>query len=285
MQLLRWVASLLAATVVLAASAQAVAPSNPANGEPKTDATAASSTAVPGVSTPGFVFTLRMLEDGVFPGTLKGLLDVKNTQTKTIYLTKATLTPYGRLGGVYGATEIVLKELSIGPQLTGPAIRSDFTVSRSPTLFDMATARTGPAEFIVALEYLLEGNRTVYRAQAEVTAGIGTTPLYVFLGGAVGAVLLVLFIWSNKVLEHAKAGTLGNVLTMFWTLSVKWAFLFVAYAISGMVVALILWILANGLTAFQLPIAFQLRDFSGGLIVGLFSGMLAKTIMEKLSPT
>lgn len=242
-------------------------------------------TTVPGLSSPGFVFTLRMLEDGVFPNTLSGFLDIKNTQDKAIKLTNVTITPYGRLGGVYEATTVFHGDQLVGPQISSPAFRGDFKVvsDRKLTIYDAITARTGPVEFIVEIEYFPKGEFSPSMAQAAVTATVGTSPLYVFYGGAVGAVLLVLFLWSNKVLTHAKAGTLGTVLSKFWPLTAKWFCMLIAYIVSGPVVALILWILANGLTAFQLPIAFQLRDFSGGMIVGLFSGMLAKAIVEKLN--
>ena len=55
------------------------------------------------------------------------------------------------------------------------------------------------------------------------------------------------------------------------------------YAANGFVVALLLVLLSAGLNAFPLPISFKLQDFTGGLVVGLFSVSLGKFLSEKLS--
>lgn len=234
-----------------------------------------------------FLVRLRMLEAGAVPGPLLGVLDFQNTEGEPLTVKSISITPYGRLGGLYALTKVYSgREFQIeSKSWSNPLPVRIPEPTKWLTPYQMATAKTGPAEFLVAIDYFVPGKDELVTENTVATAIVGTSPMYIFVGGVVGAFLLVTFIWASKVVDCAKRGAWPEVAARARPLTLKWSVMAVAYTLNGLIVAIILWVLAAGLTTFQLPIAFQLRDFSGGLLAGLFSGMLAKSISDRLSLT
>jgi hypothetical protein len=129
----------------------------------------------------------------------------------------------------------------------------------------------------------MDGQDRATTIDLPVKLPVTTSILYVFFGGLFGALLLVSFMLATKILKAAQGGTLNAAIAGWRQSALKWFLLYCAYALNGFVVALLLVILSAGLSAFTIPVNIKLQDFSGGVMVGLFSVTLGKFIAEKLN--
>lgn len=96
----------------------------------------------------------------------------------------------------------------------------------------------------------------------------------VYLGAGAGAVFLALLIG----LADCRVATDGK-----WH-SGKTLKHYVIFAISGGVASMAILLLASRLSDFAPPVSFQVNDFVGGMIVGLFSAKFGDTLAERFFP-
>lgn len=234
----------------------------------------------------GVEVSLQLSDSSVIPLALSGMAMVKNNNSHLkVTVTALRITPYGIIGGIYKPFEgDTTPQIEIGA-LTARPFPVNFETARAPSLFEHAAFRSGPNEFTATLTYFVDGQATGKSVDFIVNPRVTTASYYVYIGGLCGAILLISFILASKVLNAARIGQLASIFPHAKPLAAKWALLAIAYAVNGFVVALLLVLLSTGLTTFQIPISFKLQDFSGGLIVGLFSVTLGKFLAEKLSLT
>jgi hypothetical protein len=269
------------------ASAQTGA-STPASAVPAAPAVIAAPISRDASSIGDIAVSVQMSESSQIPMTLSGLVTVKNQNpSKKVTLALVKLKAHGRLLGVYGEDKVLTIKDDELPLEKGASKDFPFELKpqRDPSWFEHASFRSGPAEFYVSVTYYPDGEQSKTTVDVLVKPEVTTSIWYVVIGGFFGSVLLVLFMASSKLLAAARAEQMEAVLANIWRLSGKWSLIVVAYAINGIVVALLLVLLSAGLSSFQMPIAFKLQDFSGGLLVGLFSVTLAKFVSDKLLPS
>lgn len=233
----------------------------------------------------GLSVALQLSEDGQIPEEISGTLTVTNNssvQTPAIALKSVTITPYGRLSGVYGPFIALKAETPLAAQ-ERRIFKVKFSLARPPTIFDHITFRSGSNEFIATVAYFPDGQPASKTAEFSVSPNVSTSKAYVIAGGLCGAILLVGFLIASKFLAAVKAGMYQSIYAGFKQLSLKWFLMTVAYALNGAVTALLLVLLSAGLGTLDMPVALKLQDFSGGLLVGLFSITLGKFVAEKLA--
>lgn len=252
-------------------------------GAPEPPAGAQSSSTSPAYD--GLVVGLQLSDDGQIPEEISGTLIITNKNiagTPSVVLKSVTVTPYGRLSGVYRPFQAVNVETPLIPQ-ERRLFKVKFSLARDPSIFNHITFRSGPNEFIATVSYFPGGQSTARTADISLSPNVTTSKAYVIAGGLCGAILLVGFLIASKFLAAVKAGEYLTIYTSFKQLSLKWFLMTVAYALNGAVTALLLVLLSAGLGALEMPLALTLQDFSGGLVVGLFSITLGKFVAEKLA--
>lgn len=233
----------------------------------------------------GLVVALQLSDDGQIPEEISGTLVITNNHaagTQQVSLRSITLTPYGRLSGVYAPVKPLDEETPLEPQ-ERRIFKVKFPLAGHPTLFNHVTFRSGPSEFIASISYYTETGSRAKTADFSLSPNVSTSKAYVIAGGLCGAILLVGFLVASKFLAAVKAGEYQNIYVSFKPLFLKWFLMTVAYALNGAVTALLLVLLSAGLGALEMPVTFQLQDFSGGLLIGLFSVTLGKFVAEKLA--
>lgn len=233
----------------------------------------------------GINLVVQLSDELSIPEPLQVVVEVRNTDaSRALSIEALTVRPFGRLDGFYLPAALGgNKEVRIEPTRSSPRYFGKLPVNTERSVWDHIHARSGPADFEIELKYSMSGQDKPSIIALPVKLNVMTSNVYVYVGGLCGAVLLVSFMLTTKVLKQAQAGVLIGTILRWKHVGLKWSVLFVAYALNGFVVALLLVILSAGLTALALPIDIKLQDFSGGVVVGLFSVTLGKFIAEKLN--
>jgi hypothetical protein len=97
-------------------------------------------------------------------------------------------------------------------------------------------------------------------------------------GGVMGAFLLVLFLGAHRSCQVLQAEGLG---LLTWRRGLLFALRLGAQALFGSIVAVIAIVLIERVADFELPIRIQIKDFLGGILVGLFSTKLGETLHKQ----
>lgn len=213
------------------------------------------------------------------------LLSIRNVGTSTMTLQNLKLEPIGLLSNVYTKSCMV--------SLSDQTIRSQESVNRTCLL---------PAGPVPAEVFLYSQNR--YRALANVKVASRQDPLpmvlnlrlampelAVIFGAFVGTMLLVLFSTSFSFLQTLPQAPVDlstlkkQTLTYLARLPIRVvlsAVEMVLRAVQGGVVAIILIVLSRSTIEIGAPIAVNVDDFWGGLLVGIFSVPLASWLATKM---
>ncbi|NYE24529.1 hypothetical protein [Pigmentiphaga litoralis] len=229
----------------------------------------------------GVQVTLSMDETDYIPGPISGRIIVKNTRNERLTISDWNVYIIGSLSSLYSQSKITTGEIKVEPN-SAYTLDVYLRPGRKPTMFEHITFRSGPTKMTVNLIYFADGmksGQTNYSLQAE----LKTSPFYTIAGGFFGALLLIVFVIVSKIIYVAQKNELTALISKLPFLCVKWFIVSIAYAVNGLIVTILLITLSAGLMAFQLPISFKLQDFSGGLIVGLFSITLGKFLADKLA--
>lgn len=94
----------------------------------------------------------------------------------------------------------------------------------------------------------------------------------VFIGGVLGALLLAIFVWIERMLKKP-------VMRVYWVRSLVPALLM---GLRGGIMAIIALLLGKSSQSAGAPITLTVTDFTGGLLIGLFSYPLAAWITSAL---
>lgn len=233
----------------------------------------------------GINLVVQLSDKRTIPRPLHMVVEVTNSDTsRTLSIETLEVRPFGGLDSFYLPAILVdREEVTVDPTKSSPRYPVKLNVNTARSLWDHIYARSGPADLEVVLKYSMSDQDKPSTVSLPVKLNVMTSSIYVFVGGICGAVLLVSFMLTTKVLKQAQAGLLNLTLSRWRDVGLKWSVLLVAYALNGFVVALLLVILSAGLTTLALPINVKLQDFSGGVVVGLFSVTLGKFIAEKLN--
>jgi len=212
---------------------------------------------------------------------------IKNGSKKPIVITVLSLTPLGPLGKIYENDCPILIDNSIE---VSPGGSSTFSCVLKPKdyvgIFEKAFATVETNQVSIAETRI--GSTT--QRSTVVDLKVGAANYIVALGGVVGALLLSCFASIQGYLSAAEQATVpppsrSQFLTRFWNrayASTRALLIILLRALNGGLIAIILIYITSG-TSETLPIAIRVTDFSGGILVGLFSYSLGRWLHEKLN--
>lgn len=136
-----------------------------------------------------------------------------------------------------------------------------------------------PGEYQLRYEVTLKDsgdNLLTIPGQARVEL---TPPLNAVLrGGVLGALLLTVFLGVYRLQHWLRRGDFSGLLRLGLVSSARLTLRFVV----GSVVAFIVILLLNRSTDLPIPITVEVKDYMGGLVIGLFSHQLGDIVYEKL---
>jgi len=221
------------------------------------------------------------------PGDLSGKLRIDNYGPLPVLLEHVFARFTGTLGKLYGWTAPAIPDQHLvvkpGESLTLPM---EFKAPDKAQPLVLTRLKSGPAEMAVEVTYS-EPERNATTSMFEVEVTVHTNSSLVVLGAVAGACLLVLFSAFTKLVNGISKNTIDLTNKTGWTYLAsklpKWGSLLLVFGLNGALVGVLLLILSSVLTGLSLPVSFKLEDFGGGLIVGLFSAPIGKSLAEKLT--
>lgn len=130
-------------------------------------------------------------------------------------------------------------------------------------------------DYDVLITYSLAADPFVYSDTVMLPVGV---PYYsVFLGGIFGAVLLVAVLSASRAIRQRHKST--DVATDLPEVNLRQAVLF---AIRGGLVSVCVIFISKAVSGPTIPVSIDIRDFYGGVIVGLFSIPISEWIVGVL---
>ncbi|MEO8020423.1 hypothetical protein [Polaromonas sp.] len=102
-----------------------------------------------------------------------------------------------------------------------------------------------------------------------------SSPAAVICGGILGALLLTLFTRLYPLLRSQPKNIEETTAALIWSMF--------ASSLMGAILAMLIIAITRATSSITLPVAIKVEDFVGGLMVGMFSHVLAPWLAEKLS--
>lgn len=102
-----------------------------------------------------------------------------------------------------------------------------------------------------------------------------SSPAAVICGGILGALLLTLFTGLYPLLRSRPKNIEETTADLIWSMF--------ASSLMGAILAMLIIAITRGTSSITLPVVIKVEDFVGGLMVGMFSHVLAPWLAEKLS--
>lgn len=239
--------------------------------------------------------TIDVDKSAVFGQPLQVIVKVQNESTNgtAIALARISIEPIGRLANYYKTYEsredpkLDQEGLTVSSGETKP-----FRMILTPTddaLWQSYVHTTQDYEILVVLRWT---NNTIETIRYPVH--MSSSPMAVVVGGIVGALLLAMFTHIYEFVNRPRifAADSSNpwraardrivpTLFRFWKALTGT----VASTLMGGILAILIIALTRATSSVALPIAIKVDDFLGGLLVGMFSHILAPWLAERLNIT
>lgn len=167
-------------------------------------------------------------------------------------------------------------ELSPGSQRIHPLRIGSVSLSLYEVLFNVHTLLFIPGEYTMRVQVEFKNsNPNAVRQMGYATQAVPlAAPLSSLLrGGVLGALLLAIFVPAYRRLKEQSRG--------FAALSTQ----FVVFLVSGSVVAVTAILLLQRLGGLNLPITIEVKDYLGGIVVGLFSYKIGDVLYAQFFET
>lgn len=257
---------------------------------------------------PGKPYTARVQVDTRTPVTYGDdvVISIWIAPTDGFNLKEVRLHPKGSLSALYQTIE---KNTS-GQSAPGTECRTSVQNARAGIPFVATCRLTGMSSGLERVfnwnAVLLTGDRQQFEVEVEIREGVRGAATYyefgavdfvspmlsVILGGLLGAGLWTLFLPISVPLPAMPSKQVDSWRTL-WTgaldatpqLILRWIAFgssFVRSTLLGGATALVLIVLAKTTEGLDTPIALQVQDLWGGLLVGIFSAPMSKWIRKKV---
>lgn len=210
----------------------------------------------------------------VFGQPLQLILVIRNNAARdgsAITPQSIEISPIGRLASAYGTLIISGSGAGLGTIQPGQTLQLRQQLQPTESQRWQRYFHTTQAYEVMVNATWADNSQAATRQPVAML----TSPAAVICGGILGALLLTLFTRLYPLLRAQPKDIEETTKDLVWSMF--------ASCLMGAILAMLIIAITRATSSITLPVAIKVEDFVGGLMVGMFSHVLAPWLAEKLS--